>query len=51
MAVVRALQKLSRYPWQPAARRAYMLPGTEEIVIKDQATSVEIVSPDELVRK
>eukprot|EP00731_Ephydatia_muelleri_P016181 Em0009g605a len=26
-----------------------MLPGTEEIVIKDQATSVEIVSPDELV--
>lgn len=50
MAAVRALQKLSRYPWQLAARRAYMSPGTEEVVIKDQATSVEIVASNELVR-
>ena len=27
-----------------------MSPGSEEIVIKDQASSVEVVSPDELVR-
>lgn len=50
MAVFRSLRKLGRQSWQLAACRAYTSPGTEEIVIKDQSTSVEVVSPDELVR-